>query len=111
MEINQAFKVLQVLCGTESEKNQPHPVGRKLGKRIFILQRGWVFVGDGYQSGENIEIKNAAVIRVWGTTKGLGELAEKGPIKDKTIIDPCPNVHVHELAVVAMLDCVEEHWK
>ena len=74
-------------------------------KQIVIAQRGWVFIGMVTKQAENFVIKNASVIRTWGTTKGLGELAKDGPIKDKTILDPCPDVTIHELSIVARINC------
>ena len=49
------------------------------GKRIIVGDCGWVFVGDCIDlEGGKVEIRNARNIRRWGTTKGLGELAD-GP--------------------------------
>lgn len=79
------------------------------GKHIVILQRGWVVVGDVTQTGSAVEIKNASVIRKWGTTKGLGELALSGPLAE-TKLDPCGTVRAHELAIIATLKCEESKW-
>ena len=78
-------------------------------KRIVIAQRGWVFVGDVAIDGDEVSITNASCIRRWGTTKGLGELAERGPLAE-TVLDHCPPVHMHILAVVAMMDCEAASW-
>lgn len=78
-------------------------------KQIVIAQRGWVFVGDVTRNGDDVTIENASNIRRWGTTKGLGELAAKGP-RGETKLDPCPTVRLHALAVIATLDCAEEAW-
>lgn len=86
--------------------SQPKTTGEV---RIVILQRGWVFVGRFSQEGANCRLDNAAVIRSWGTTKGLGEIAVGGPTS-KTKLDKCPPVKFHELTVIATLDCVEEKW-
>jgi len=58
-------------------------------KRIIVADRGWVFVGscEDHEDG-SVTIRNAFNIRRWGTTKGLGELAN-GPIPDSTKYDPC----------------------
>lgn len=80
------------------------------GVRIVILQRGWVMVGRYFRLGSRCKLTNAAVIRCWGTTKGLGELASGGPIKDKTILDECPDVEFHELTVVAEVLCEQKKW-
>lgn len=78
-------------------------------KQIVILNRGWVVVGDYSEKGEDCTLTDASVIRVWGTTKGLGELAENGVLKD-TKLDPCPNVHFNKLTVVARMDVNEAKW-
>lgn len=77
--------------------------------RIVILQRGWVMVGYFTQDGSECTLERAAVVRVWGTTKGLGELAINGPLAN-TRLDPCPTVKFHELTVIATIDCVRERW-
>lgn len=74
-------------------------------KQIVIAQRGWVFIGNVEKKESNFVIKDASVVRVWGTTKGLGEIAKSGPIKDKTILDSCPDVTIHELSIIARIDC------
>jgi hypothetical protein len=72
-------------------------------RQIVVLQRGWIVVGDVTQSGNTIIINNASVIRRWGTTNGLGQLALGGATKD-TILDPCGTVKAHELAIVMTID-------
>ena len=47
-------------------------------KQIVIAQRGWVFVGDVTRTENEVVIEDAAVVRRWGTTAGLGQLAAKG---------------------------------
>ena len=77
--------------------------------RIVILQRGWVAVGRYYQDGDDCCLTDCSVIRLWGTTKGLGEIAEGGPTS-KTILDKCPTLRFHRLTVIATMDCVESKW-
>lgn len=79
-------------------------------KQIVILQRGWVMIGDFRQNDENCTLDNASVIRVFGTTKGLGQLALTGPTKT-TILDPCGHVEFHELTVIARLNTKKDLWK
>jgi hypothetical protein len=83
------------------------------GKReIVILQRGWIMVGNVKKEGNDVVITNTCLIRRWGTTQGIGQLALTGPTAD-TILDPCGVVRVHELAVVARIEVVERadgHW-
>lgn len=77
-------------------------------KQIVIAQRGWVFVGDVTRSENEVVIENAAVVRRWGTTAGLGQLAATGPTVD-TRLDPCTTVRMHPLTVVATMDCAQ--WR
>lgn len=47
--------------------------------RIIVADRGWVFVGNCEDHADgSVTIASAKNIRIWGTTKGLGELAN-GP--------------------------------
>ena len=78
--------------------------------KICILQRGWVFVGRFRKNGSACKLENASNIRTWGTTKGLGEIAENGPT-DTTKLDKVNDVSFHELSIVAMIDCDEKAWK
>lgn len=78
---------------------------------IVILQRGWVMVGELKKAGSDCVLKKASVIRTWGTTRGLGEIAKDGPIKDKTVLDPCHGpVRFDSLTVVASIDCDASKW-
>ena len=77
--------------------------------RIVIAQRGWVFVGRYDEDGDNVTLTDAKVLRVWGTSKGLGELALSGPTA-KTISDPAGTVRLHRLGVVATLDTTVTAW-
>lgn len=79
--------------------------------KIVVLQRGWVFVGKFSQEGSTCKLTDAYNIRSWGTTKGLGELAEGGPIKDKTNLDKVNDVAFHELTSVVIIDCDDKIWK
>jgi|ERR1035437_1773129 hypothetical protein len=77
--------------------------------KIVILQRGWVFVGKFSQEGSRCKLTDAYNIRTWGTTKGLGELAENGKTSS-TNLDKVNDVSFHELTVVATIDCDDKVW-
>jgi hypothetical protein len=79
-------------------------------KQIVVLQRGWIVVGDVEKNDAEVKINNCSVIRVWGTSKGLGELAENGKTPS-TKLDPCPPVIAHPLSVVLYMNVNEENWK
>lgn len=44
--------------------------------KIVVLQRGWVVIGRFERNGNDCKLHNAHIIRTWGTTNGLGELAK-----------------------------------
>lgn len=94
----------QCKCGCEhkEEKEDTRAVC------IVILQRGWVFVGVISKIGNVYAIDNGFNIRIWGTTKGLGELVN-GPTS-ATKLDPIPHTEFHELTVVAMLKVNASKW-
>lgn len=78
--------------------------------RIVVLQRGWVAVGELDRStAPQLTLRNASIVRRWGTTSGLGELARKGPLKE-TKLDPCGTLEFHELAVVTTFVTEESAW-
>lgn len=77
--------------------------------KIVILQRGWVMIGRFSQNGAQCVIDDANVVRRWGTSKGLGELASNGPLTS-TVLDPTPQVKFHELTVIQVIDCEDEKW-
>ncbi len=77
--------------------------------RIVVLQRGWVYVGRFKKIDESEQIlENAHCIRIWGTTKGLGELIS-GPTSS-TKMDKSGTVRFHPLTVVSTLDCESGAW-
>lgn len=82
---------------------QPKPVS------ILVLQRGWVAVGHVSKDGSEVVMENAAIIRRWGTTKGLGQIAANGPTAS-TVLDPVGRVSVHELGVVLRIECAADKW-
>lgn len=79
--------------------------------KIVILQRGWVMVGYLERKGNECKLSKANVIRSWGTTKGLGEIAGNGPTSN-TKLDKCyGQVEFDYLTVVASISCEESKWK
>ncbi len=78
--------------------------------RICVLHRGWVLVGDYSRNGEFITLKNPHVIRRWGTTKGLGEIAVDGPLS-KTLLDKEPESEFHITQCIRTIKCEVTKWE
>jgi len=89
-----------VACG----KSQDH------GIAIVIADRGHVWVGEVATQGEWCILTKASAVRLWGTTKGLGEIASGGPTS-KTVLDPVGEVRVSMRAVIAVIPCEAKKWK
>ena len=105
--IGQAREIASMLgIGSPGVGNALAPNGKKV---IAVLQRGWVVCGDYSQRGDIATLSEAAVVRVWGTSNGLGELAEKGPLEG-TILDPCPPVSFHIREAVFVMEC-SDAWR
>ncbi len=79
-------------------------------KEIIIGQRGWIWVGNVTRTADEVIIENAKNVRRWGTTTGLGEIALNGPTS-KTLLDDCPTIIIHPLAVIGAYKCNPEKWK
>lgn len=77
--------------------------------KIVVLQRGWVMIGRYSKDGDICTLENAYVIRIWGTTQGLGELALEGK-QTNTKLDKAGHVEFHILTVVAALNCNDSKW-
>ena len=78
--------------------------------KILVLDRSWVLVGEVWESGCEIMLKNGSVVRYWGTEKGLGELANLGP-REKTKLDPFNHdVKINKAHIFFSIDCNDEKW-
>lgn len=77
-------------------------------KQIVVAQRGWVFVGDVTESEDDLVLVNTRNIRIWGTTKGLGELVA-GPLSG-TKHDDYGTVRIPKLTVVARINVNAGAW-
>lgn len=68
-------------------------------------------LGKFERNGSDCKLHKASVIRSWGTTRGLGEIAKNGPTKD-TKLDPTNGmVEFDYLTVVATIACEEISWE
>jgi len=97
------IKQLQNLLGaTPATKMIDH------GAQIAILDRGFVYVGNVMTDADWCYIKNAKNIRVWGTTKGLGEL-RNGPLSG-TKLDPTGEVKSPLRALIGLIAVEADKW-
>ncbi len=95
---------------SEEDYNKKHGTVTPSKIKIAILQRGWVAIGRySVDKAGDCHLDNAKIIRIWGTTKGLGEIAEDGPTAS-TKLDDCPAITFHPMTAVYLMDTNEEAW-
>lgn len=80
---------------------------KKESLEITILQRGWVVVGLMRGPGD---LRVGAVVRRWGTTRGLGQLAASGP-QPATVLDFVEDMSWNHLSEVAIIKCQASAWQ
>mgnify|MGYP001579568028 CR=1 FL=1 len=76
--------------------------------KIVVVDRGFVYIGYVEFSDNFVTIKNAFNIRVWGTSKGLGELVD-GPTSS-TKLDKVGTVLVPRLALISLINVRKSKW-
>lgn len=62
-------------------------------------------IADGFMS-----LENCAVVRRWGTTAGLGQIAKDGPTEN-TILDATPPMSIPLTAIINTIECDAEKWR
>jgi hypothetical protein len=75
-----------------------------MSKELVVCFERWHLIGDVTETKQGVTLTNASVIRYWGTTKGLGEIACSGVTK-KTILDYTGTVVVPSASIVMRIKC------
>ena len=78
-------------------------------RRIVVMPYGWVFVGDWQDDGNRVTLVRAHCIQRWGTTKGIGELAIKGPLPE-TVLCHVGAVIFKSGNEVVSIPCQTDNW-
>lgn len=91
-----------------ADAQKPAPV---YGPRVIVkCLNANDFTGYMSDNSDFIVLEQAAVIRVWGTTGGLGQLSISGPTST-TVLDPMHGkVLLPKNNVIAIIPCSEK-WK
>ncbi len=80
---------------------------------IFVCERGMVLVGRVVEEDTlSVTLNDCAIIRRWGTTKGLGQLAIEGP-KTETVFDPEPDgTKLFKMGnIYRQIPCNQKKWE
>ena len=86
--------------------------------KLLVISHGFILSGQtapygstaGQVSQKNIIVDGCAIVRSWGTDKGLGQIAYGGPTKN-TVLDPQPRTVVNRKKWIYAIDCNEDAWK
>ena len=97
-------------CLNQEKKDNPITLARIGEPVIAVLQRGHVAVGVYGQNGDIGELSSAAIVRRWGTTEGLGELATKGP-RPESRLDKSPKLSFHIREVIFTMEVSADAWR
>lgn len=93
-------------CNSETQKVTSTPIKNDeiidKGRYIVLGNSGNTVVGDLTIKGSTGYLSNASVIRRWGTTNGLGELALNGPTGN-TKLDKCGDFEFELLTTCGMI--------
>ncbi len=77
--------------------------------KIVVADRGFVYIGRlDISAADFVTLRNAKNLRIWGTTKGLGELVS-GPTS-KTVLDNVGTVSIPFRAVISVIDVEQAKW-
>jgi len=72
--------------------------------KIIVIDNGWVLTGATVKKDDHLHVTEASVIRRWGTTAGLGQLALQG-VQPNTILDPVGEAEVPLRSVLFTIHC------
>jgi hypothetical protein len=78
--------------------------------QIAVLDRGFVYVGRAKTDDDWLYLTDAQNIRRWGTSKGLGELAQNGPMPN-TKLDKVGSLKAPMKAIISLIDVEKTVWE
>jgi|HubBroStandDraft_2_1064218.scaffolds.fasta_scaffold54694_3 hypothetical protein len=85
---------------------------RKREPVLVVMDRGFVLFGfiDGRHTAQWRTLRNCYVVRIWGTTKGLGELALKGPLPSTVLDRDGDVVRCNSNFFLRIIPCDNKAW-
>ena len=78
--------------------------------KILVLDRGWVLVGNCFDSKDEILLKDGSTILRWGTTEGLGEIAKNGPLENTKLNKFNEDVLINKKYIMMTIECDQTKW-
>lgn len=78
------------------------------GLQIVVADRGFVYIGEVTTDADWVYVHDASNIRIWGTSKGLGELV--GGPTSKTALDKTGNLKISRKALISLIEVEASKW-
>lgn len=107
---NAVLELVKLLYPKPEEETAESKPSNEEKLQIVVLPYGNVMVGKVTQQGEIVTISNGYAVRRWGTSAGLGQLANKGPRTETKLDKFYKTVTIHKLNVIFYLDCNITNW-
>lgn len=83
---------------------------KELGRSIVVADRGHVWTAEAVRFDDDwAYLTGAQVVRRWGTTQGLNQLANDGP-QPSTKLDAKADLQVSRKALIAVIPSEAEKW-
>jgi hypothetical protein len=103
LTLGQVRELQSLLGGVPTVQN------KDWGHAIVVADRGFVWFAESVKrNGDFIEIRQARQIRVWGTTKGLAQLANDGP-QSGTKLEDIGNADIPFRAIISIIP-TKKRW-
>ena len=102
LTIKEARELVQMFVKCGSQESVFH------GLQIVVADRGFVYIGEVTTDADWVYVRDASNIRVWGTSKGLGELVN-GPTS-KTSLDKTGNLKINRKALINLIEVEASKW-
>jgi len=79
--------------------------------KIYVLNNHWCLLAEEIgRTDTSIELSDAYVIRRWGTTRGIGQIAIHG-LREETILDPlAKKTTINPREITFEMTCDDENF-
>ena len=95
---------------TPEARTVEHDATAGLGSCLVVADRGHVWAARNVQLDEDfVRLTQGQAVRRWGTSEGLNELANKGPLPN-TRLDAAADLLVSRKALIAIIPCEVSKW-
>jgi hypothetical protein len=84
-------------------------MSKELGIHLAVVDNGFVYVGRVVEEEHYYVVIQGYNVRKAGTSRGFGQLAFEGPMKESAL-DPCPPIMVPKGRLCHFIECADV-WK